>query len=132
MAEDLENYLKEIKFEKQFEKLCKKLKNKKVVVYGTGLLFQLINSKYDLKKLNIIGVSDGKYSPVSEREDCLGYKIIHATNIVKNNPDYVLVSVLRYLDVIESLEDTYFKDSKIKVIPFAKYPLLKALKNIWS
>ena len=40
--------LEEFKFKKQLVKLNKKLKNKTVVIYGTGRLFQKIKENYDL------------------------------------------------------------------------------------
>ena len=57
----MEQYLKEHNFDKHFENLCKQLKGKTVVIYGTGKMFQTIAKNYDLTKLNIIGVIDKKY-----------------------------------------------------------------------
>ena len=42
MSDDIKDLLNKYKFEKQLKKLNKKFKNKKVVVYGTGLVFQTI------------------------------------------------------------------------------------------
>ena len=42
MSDDIKDLLNKYKFEKQLKKLNKKLKNKKFVVYGTGLVFQTI------------------------------------------------------------------------------------------
>ena len=72
----LEEHLKQCKFDKYFKKLTKKLKGKKVIIYGTGSMFQYIQKNYDLSGLNIIGVSDGKYLLEQEGEEDLGYKII--------------------------------------------------------
>ena len=44
------------------KKLNKKLKGKTIVIYGSGLLFQKVLSNYDLSELNIIGISDRKFS----------------------------------------------------------------------
>ena len=45
--------MKSNNFDKQFEKLIKRLKNKTVVIYGAGKMFQEIQNNYDLSKLNI-------------------------------------------------------------------------------
>ena len=58
MDRDLEEYLKLIDFDSQYKKLIRKFKNKKILLYGGGKLFRLINERYDLSKLNIIGICD--------------------------------------------------------------------------
>src|SRR5574344_1156950 len=51
-------YLENYNFKKHLEKLNKKLKGKKVVIYGAGIFFEAIHEFYDLSKLDIIGISD--------------------------------------------------------------------------
>ena len=53
-SNELLDYLQRVKFDKQIKKLTKKLKDKTVVIYGTGLLFQEVLKNYDLSGLNII------------------------------------------------------------------------------
>ena len=40
--DEMELYLKKYNFEKQLEALKKELKNKTIIVYGTGALFQAV------------------------------------------------------------------------------------------
>ena len=47
--------------QKQIDKLAKKFKNKKVVIYGAGIYFQIIKNNFDISKLNIIGIADKKF-----------------------------------------------------------------------
>ena len=58
------NYIKEYlntqEFDKILKKLSHKLKNKKIIVYGAGILFQTIVRDYDLSCLNIVGICDKK------------------------------------------------------------------------
>ena len=115
MAEDLGLYLKQINFDKQYQKIIKKLKNKTVLIYGAGLLFETINSKYNLSKLNIVGISDGKYGPQDENQEFLGYKKYPTYLLPELKIDYVLVSTLNYLDIIESLEQNFFNKT---IYPF--------------
>ena len=55
---ELEQYLVDNKFSKRFKALENKFKNKKIVIYGAGQLFQTIIKKYDLSKLNIVVIFD--------------------------------------------------------------------------
>lgn len=132
MSEELVQYLKKINYDKQYKRLMSKLKGKSVIIYGTGQLFQLIKERYDLSSLNIIGVSDKKYTPEDEGQDFLGYKIIPYNRILDYKPDYVAVATLNYLNIIESLVCEVFDKTKTKVIPLAKKPLLTLLKEIWA
>ena len=131
MSEDMEHYLREINFDKQYNKIIQKYKNKKIIIYGAGQLFQTICEKYDLTKLNIIGISDGKYTSADEEQEFLNYKKIPLDKIADYKPDYVLVSTLRYLSIIENFEDNVFKNSKIKIRPLATKGFWQVLKEIW-
>ena len=131
MSEMLE-YLKKVNFEKQIKRLNKKLKNKTVIVYGTGLLFQEIRKQYDLSNLNIIGVSDRKYYMDEEGNEELGYKIIPLDKIKDYNPDYVLIGALKFLPIMEDFMDNKFKKSKIKFLPLVDKPFWTLLKEIFE
>lgn len=120
MAKDLEKYLLDNNFDIQLKKLERKLKDKKIIVYGAGRLFEYINIKYNLSKLNIIAISDGKYSNYDEGKSFMGYKKILPRQIESYNPDYVLVSVLQYKPAIDSLRKNNIVSKKIKTIPFVK------------
>ena len=132
MAEDLKLYLEEIKFEKYLAKLKKKLKNKKVVVYGAGSLFQYIKNNYDISSLNIIGISDMKFKLKDEINEFMGYKIIARENIANANPDVVLVATLEYLTLVEGFMLRDFKNTKTKVYPLARIPFWQMIVRIWN
>lgn len=55
------DYFKKINAQKQINKLAKKYKNKKIVIYGNGIYFQALNENYDLSKLNIVAIADKKF-----------------------------------------------------------------------
>ena len=131
MDEHLE-YLEEVNFAKQLGKLNKKLKNKTVVIYGTGILFQKIKANYDLSDLNIIGVSDRRFDDTEEGNDCLGYKVIPLNLIKKYNPDYVLIATLKFLEIMDDFKNNMFKGTKIKVLPLVDKPFIKLLKEIFE
>ena len=130
---DFEAYLLKIKFNKYLKKLKNKCKNKKIIIYGTGSLFQYINEKYDLSScFNIIGVSDIKYNPLNEGEEFLGYKIIPKEKIVEYKPDIVLLGVKEYIRLIEYFKLNLFTNTKIKVYPLARLNIWQLIKEIWS
>lgn len=89
------HYLKDINFQSKLEKLNIQLKDKKVVLYGAGALFETAIEKYDFTKLNIIAISDKKF----ETEDCptyCGFKTVLPEKILELKPDVILLSVKRY------------------------------------
>lgn len=132
MSEYFKNYLKNINFEKTLVSLKKKLKNKPIIIYGTGLLFQYINENYDLSDLNIIGISDIKYASELEGNKDLGYNIIPKGSIPKYDPDYVLVASENYMGLIESLNMEFSSYHSIKFLPLARKNWLEIVKAIWQ
>ena len=131
MDEMLE-YLKQVKFDRQLKKLNKKLKGKTIVIYGSGLLFQKVLSNYDLSELNIIGISDRKYIEDDEGKKDLGYPIVPLTKIVDYKPDYVLISTLKFLEIMDNFIHKDFKGTKIKVLPLVDKPFWKMIKEIFE
>ena len=129
---ELEEKLKKFNFDKQLKKLNKKMKNKKIVIYGTGLLFQKVLKNYDLSNLNIIGISDRKYVKNDEGKEELGYKIIPIDKIADYNPDYILIATLKFLDILEDFRNNVFKDTKIKISPLVDRPFMELLKEIFE
>ncbi len=132
MSEEFKTHLDRINFEKYLSKLNKKLKNKTIVIYGAGAFFKYIKENYDLDKLNIIGISDIKFTTKEENTTFLNYKIIPKEKIKELNPDVVLVATLKYVSIIEDFEINYFNKTKTKVYPLAKIPLWDLIKEIWT
>ncbi len=123
------DYLKKIKFDKRLKQLEKKLKNKKILLYGAGTFFQDLAQLYDLSKLNIIGISDGSFNNISRGDTLLGYPKWKLNEISKLSPDYILVSTLYFVNIIEELEQSV--DKKIKIRPLIKKPLKDLWKEVW-
>ena len=129
--EVLDNYLKDCNFEKYYKKLVSKLKNKRIIVYGSGALFQHIKKKYDLSKFNIIGISDNKYILKQEGTLDLGYPIIPKSKLREYNPEVLLLGVQEYVYLLNNFSNEIFEGKNVKVIPLVRQPLLKILKKIW-
>jgi ABC-type Fe3+-hydroxamate transport system substrate-binding protein len=126
------NYLKSINFEKHLNKLSKKFKNKSVVIYGTGLFFQVIHKVYDLKKINIVALSDKKFENHTEGETFLNYKVISPQEIRAINPDIVFVATKFFVNIIENLNYNVLQGTKIKIKPLINKPFFELIKEIWQ
>lgn len=126
---NLEKYLINNKFEEQLSNLKNELKNKKIIVYGTGKLFQTIIEKYDLSDLDIIGVSDKKYVLEDEGKENFGYKIIPFCKLNMYEADCILLGVQNYLSLQHE-----FQKSKIAqmVLPLVKMHLKTKILYYWN
>lgn len=127
----MEKYLKDCGFDKYFKKLVKKLNGKTIIVYGTGSMFQYILKNYDLSGLNIIGVCDNKYLDSDEGNIDLGYKIIPKSMLENYEPDYILLGVQNYINLLFEFAGKTFRDKKTKILPLVKLPLREILRKIW-
>lgn len=124
------NFLYKNKFDKTFPKLVKKMKNKKVILYGAGIFLEVINKYFDLSQLNIIGIADKKYSLINNEERFLGYKTFNPTEIIGLNPDYVLMSTKFYVNLFEFLHFDLLQGEKIKIKPLVQKKFFTLLKEI--
>ena len=94
--EKWDKYLKFVDEQKYIDKLAKKYKDKKILIYGTGTIAEHLFDNYDLSKLNIIAVSDKKYSSTSNYK---GYVAIPPEDITTLNPDVILFTLYNYKPV---------------------------------
>lgn len=99
------------KYEKQFIKLKKKYKNKKIILYGASLYFQAIQKHYDLSELNIIAIADKKFSNPNVDTD-VGFKKISPLKIANLKPDIVLLTVYDDFDIEKYIQEELFKQTK--------------------
>lgn len=130
--DDLLEQLETFKFDKYLKKLNRKLKNKTVIIYGAGLLFNKIIENYDLSNLNVIGISDRKFAREEEGQEAFGYKIIPLEKIKDYNPDYILISTINYMPILDDFVHNLFKKTKIKVLPLVDKPFWVLLKEIFG
>lgn len=124
------NYLCYMNFEKTLPKLVKRLKNRRVMLYGAGAFLELINKYFDISGLNIIGVADRRFEKHDENECFLGYKVYSVDEIAEANPDYVLVSTINCVRIIEHLYYDVLNQTGIKIKPLVRkrfWPLVKEI-----
>ena len=118
-------------FDKRLKFLENKFKNKTIVVYETGPLFDTIVDDYNLDKLDIIAISDARFEE-SDITEYKGYKAVSPLKIKELNPDIVLVCAPQSLASIEYLRYQLLVDTDIKVLPLVKRSLISTIKEIWK
>lgn len=106
-----ENFLKEFNIEKKIKKWEKQYKNKKIVLYGCGLLFSKINELYNLKNLNIVAVCDTKFE-TNNPKSYLNYKTIKPSDLKSFDYDVLIFTVFDYLICLNNLNTFDLIDEK--------------------
>ncbi len=118
---------------KQFEKLKRKYKNKRIVLYGAGIYFEEVRKNFDLSQLNIIAVSDIKYKDIQKLtfDEELRYNIISPCKIHTLNPDIVLLTVQEDFYIEEYFCTEVFPKTKhkFKYSRFFKLTLEQIIEN---
>lgn len=114
--EDWSEYFEKINEQKYIDILSQILKGKSVLLYGAGIVSQVLIDKYDLSKLNIIGISDKRFEMFRE-ESFKGYKAIPPSELKNYNFDYILFTMKLYKNI-----ETGLKKQEIyqKTLPLIK------------
>jgi len=116
MYKSYDNVLEELRkknFQQRIDRLAAKYKDKKIIIYGAGVAFDVIFDNFETNKLNIIGVSDIKFK---DGDEYRGYKTIAPTSIPAHKPDIVLITMYDY-----EIAGDYFKKEIIPVYGKFKY-----------
>ena len=109
---DLKKYLEENNVQKQVKKLAKKCKNKRVVFYGAGEFFYLIQEACDLNEFNVVGICDLKFTTNPETNKT-EYKTLIPENLKTEDYDAIIFTLYNDLQVLPHVEKT-IKTSKNK------------------
>lgn len=131
---DYLKYYEDINVKRQLKSLARQYKNKKIVVYGAGLMSNLLFENYDLSLLNIVAVCDKKFVKSTE-EKYYGYQAISPNDLKTYDFDAVLVLILNDTEVVDYLKDELLINTKNEnkiVSPFFKIPFFYALKILIS
>lgn len=106
-------YLKDIKFKEKLKKFNEQYANKRILLYGAGILLSEAIERYDFSKLNIIAVSDKKFE--KEKEDnWLKYNVVLPNDIENLNPDVIMLTVKDYKKLYIPFITKY---KNIKIVP---------------
>lgn len=125
--EQIEKYLEKHKYKRQLDKLSRKLKNKKVLIYGYGSMFRFIESKYDMTKFNIVGIVDKRFSSSSNTVFSEVYECIKIEDINKIDWDCLIVALEKFIFVLEDLEKLTGKE----VFPLIDKSFWELLRDVF-
>ena len=135
--DELLNKLIQKNFQKRLEKLADKYHNKRIIIYGAGLLFSIIKDNFDLSKLNIIGISDKKFCKIEGAEEAeitdknAELKQIDPYDIYEYSPDVILIAIYYPYKVIEFLKDRIQPDiENVKIKPILKKSFIEEVKDL--
>lgn len=115
---DYLQFYKEINVQKQINKLAKKYKNQKIIVYGAGLMSRILFQNFDLSCLNIVGIADSKYTNNST-ESFWGHKTMNPVELKDFDFDVILIAVKEKKKILENIKyniliNTKNEDKEVK------------------
>lgn len=115
--QELKKFLDDNNFPKRLKNLNKKLKNKKIIIYGAGKFFQTIVKNYDLSSLNIIGICDKSFSSADNGELLFGFPKITRSCLNMYDYDCMLIAAKNYIQCIYDLPSDVIKANATPFVP---------------
>ena len=97
------DYFKSVHAQRQINKLARKYKNKKIVIYGAGEYFQILKNNFDLSKLNIVGIADKKFE-TSKDSNPTPYLALAPEELKNFDLDVILVALYDDTSLCDYLE----------------------------
>lgn len=97
------DYLKAVHAQRQINKLARKYKNKKIVIYGAGEYFQILKNNFDLSNLNIVGIADKKFE-TSKDSNPTQYLALAPEELKEFDLDVILVALYDDTSLCDYLE----------------------------
>lgn len=95
--------LKAVHAQRQINKLARKYKNKKIVIYGAGEYFQILKNNFDLSNLNIVGIADKKFE-TSKDSNPTQYLALAPEELKEFDLDVILVALYDDTSLCDYLE----------------------------
>ena len=126
MRTDFKEYLEKKKAQKAIDKVAKKYKDKKVVLYGAGFFASDLLRNYDLSKLNIIAVADMKFQDDTEG-DYYGYKKVGPYDLLEMDFELLLITTWDDEPVKDFFADDLFEGEEVN---FKVQTLIRM--NLWD
>lgn len=124
-------YFREVNAQNQINKLARKYKNKRIVIYGAGIYFQTIMNNFDLSKLNIVGIADKKFEH-SKTSNNTPYPALAPDELNRADYDVILIAVYSHTMIEEYLRFQLLingKNHNRKIIQIIRPTFLYILKS---
>ena len=127
---DILSYFKDVNAKKQLDTLARKFAGKKIVIYGAGEYFNILNENYDLSKFNIIAICDKKFE-TSKDLNTTKFEALIPKELKEYDYDVILVALLRDIQICDYLERDILintKNEDKKVLPMIEPNLFYLIK----
>lgn len=108
---DFLNYLKKYNAQEKINKLAKKYKNKRVVLYGAGQFAKTAFENYDLSKLNIVAIADKKFEQEGKHY-FFNINCVKPYDLKKLDYDVILIANFDYKMFADILDESILYGSK--------------------
>lgn len=96
-------YFKEVKAQKQINKLARKFKNKKIAIYGAGEYFKVLYDNFDLSKLNVVAIADKKFE-TNKDSNYTSWQALAPDELKEFDFDIILVALYDDSSLMDYLE----------------------------
>lgn len=125
--EEIQAWLKQKNIQKRIDSLAKKYAGKNIVIYSAGIMSCILFEDYNMSKLNIVGIADGKFD---KETDFYGYKAVNSNKILELKPDIILIAAYKEKEIKEYIIDNLLEEkSKIQIIPIVKKSILEKIRD---
>ena len=127
-------YFKEVNAQKQINKIAKKYKNKKIVIYGAGKYFKILKENFDLSKLNIVAISDKKFE-TNKDANFTEYTPIEPNELKEYDYDLILVALYDDSSLLDFLEYQLLigtRNEDKKILSIIEPSILYIIKTLLS
>lgn len=129
----MEEFFQNRNFQERINKLVKKYKNKKVMIYGASMAFDIIRKNYDLSNLNIIGIADIRFTGEDKPEGYEDWNTYNSYSFMEQKPDVVLIGMFEPEVAEYFFEDVLIpKYGEFKYEPLIKKSFLESVKELFS
>lgn len=123
------DYLKSINFDKKLEILKEKYADKKIVIFGIGVLLDAILDNYPIKdSLNVIGISDSRIKEETTKE-YKGFNLYKPTALRALNFNVILDTNIMFENTRKYLRKNYLIKRSVKIENFIQIPFSEKIKN---
>ena len=125
---DFEKFFKVYNAQEKINKLAKKYKNRRIVLYGAGQFAQILFENYDLSKLNIVGICDKKFEK-EENKNFYGLNCIAPIDLYDYDCDLILISNFDYKLFANIVDELLYgsKNDSLEVRPLIRLSFLDLL-----
>ena len=113
--EDWIKYFKKYNQQKYINKISRFLNGKTAVLYGYGIIGEILMDNYDLSGLNIVGISDAKFSSDSSGQ-INGIKKISPERLFENDFDVILSALKTERPIFNLLNKNNVKKDVISIV----------------